>query len=557
MRERLFREARSAGMLSHPGIVTIYDVEQQGELAYIAMEYVDGPTLDQLLAEPDPMDGGRMFSILGQTAVALDYAHSKGIVHRDIKPANIMLSDDGTAKIADFGIAKITAAENLTMTGSIVGTPHYMSPEQVQGQAVDGRSDQFSLAVIAYEMLTGEKPYTGEHLTTVVYKIVAEEPVPPRRLNPSLSTGIENVLRKALSKKPDARYRNCQEFSEALEKACGATKGWKPLPRGGLLNAMTMADVKAPQMAATAVAPVLPPPHRKNRAETSATTTREVKKKSGFPAFLLAILVATGLLILVGSQLGPWHLPGYQPTDGGNGATAKRESPAAASRAVTVPATPPMVAPEDAKPSPVSPSAAQGQAPAPVNPEPLPVGQGLSPAKSEQPLPPAKAEPEVVKPAAPTREFPRIERRPQSEHTGGPQEVMFTSSPGGAIATLDGNSSLVCTTPCSLTAPQGRHTVVVIMPGYDIVRRDFTVGAAPLELTPIALTAAVGTLMLTSVPDGADISVNGKRIDKATPAVISLGLGTYSIMVEKGGKQATEQVEIKHGITSRRLTLGQ
>src|ERR1019366_4872574 len=164
-RERLFREARSAGMLSHPGIVTIYDVEQQGDLAYIAMEYVDGPTLAQVLSEADPLNAERMFSILAQTA--------------------------------DFGIAKITAAENLTMTGSIVGTPHYMSPEQVQGQPVDGRSDQFSLAVIAYEMLTGEKPYTGEHLTTVVYKIVAEEPVPPHHLNPSLSTGIENVLRKA------------------------------------------------------------------------------------------------------------------------------------------------------------------------------------------------------------------------------------------------------------------------------------------------------------------------------------------------------------------------
>ena len=116
---------------------------------------------------------------LAQTAAALDYAHQRGIVHRDIKPANIMMTVVGSAKIADFGIAKITAAENLTMTGSIVGTPHYMSPEQVQGQPVDGRSDQFSLAVIGYEMLTGEKPYTGEHLTTVVYKIVAEEPVPP------------------------------------------------------------------------------------------------------------------------------------------------------------------------------------------------------------------------------------------------------------------------------------------------------------------------------------------------------------------------------------------
>src|SRR5215467_5652746 len=179
--DRLFREARSAGILSHPGIVTIYDVEQQGDLAYIAMEYVDGPTLDHLLAEGQAAPPEQMFSVLEQTAAALDYAHQKGIVHRDIKPANIMIAADGTAKITDFGIAKITASESFTMTGAIVGTPHYMSPEQVQGQAVDGRSDQFSLAVITYEMLTGEKPFVGEHLTTVVYKIVAEEPVPPRR----------------------------------------------------------------------------------------------------------------------------------------------------------------------------------------------------------------------------------------------------------------------------------------------------------------------------------------------------------------------------------------
>src|SRR5439155_431635 len=113
---------------------------------------------------------------------------------------------DGTCKITDFGIAKLTTSDQLTRTGSIVGTPHYMSPEQVQGQTIDGRSDQFSLAVIAFEMLTGEKPYTGEHLTTVVYKIVAEEPPVPHLINPSLTAPIENVLRKGLSKKPDARY---------------------------------------------------------------------------------------------------------------------------------------------------------------------------------------------------------------------------------------------------------------------------------------------------------------------------------------------------------------
>src|ERR1035437_8080935 len=371
MRERLFREARSAGMLSHPGIVTIYDVEQQGDLAYIAMEYVDGPTLDQVLSEADPLNAERMFSILAQTAVALDYAHSKGIVHRDIKPANIMLSADGTAKIADFGIAKITAAENLTMTGSIVGTPHYMSPEQVQGQPVDGRSDQFSLAVIGYEMLTGEKPYMGEHLTTVVYKIVAEEPVPPHRLNPSLSTGIENVLRKALAKKPDGRYRNCQDFIESLEKACGATKGWRSMPRGGLLNEPTLADVKVPAIAALVPA-ALPPPRRKGRAEPTATATTEVKRKSGFFGFLLAVLLAAGLLALIGWQAAPWLMPGRQPSDGGEQRTAapKEESPIPP--AIPLPIAP-AVAPGDAKPSPVGPAESklaqtdpQGTPPAPT-----------------------------------------------------------------------------------------------------------------------------------------------------------------------------------------------
>src|SRR5215468_1229523 len=246
LRERLFREARSAGMLSHPGIVTIYDVEQQGDLAYIAMEYVDGPTLDHVLSQAEALTPEQMFSILGQTAVALDYAHNKGIVHRDIKPANIMITADGTAKITDFGIAKITASDNLTMTGSIVGTPHYMSPEQVQGKPVDGRSDQFSLAVIAYEMLTGEKPFTGEHLTTVVYKIVAEEPPPAHRVNATINSQIESALHRGLSKRPDQRCRTCSEFISTLEKACTGTRGWKPVARGGSLAMPTVADTPPP-----------------------------------------------------------------------------------------------------------------------------------------------------------------------------------------------------------------------------------------------------------------------------------------------------------------------
>src|ERR1022692_1923443 len=558
-RERLFREARSAGMLSHPGIVTIYDVEQQGDLAYIAMEYVDGPTLDQMLSASEPLGAERMFSILGQTAVALDYAHSKGIVHRDIKPANIMLSADGTAKIADFGIAKITAAENLTMTGSIVGTPHYMSPEQVQGQPVDGRSDQFSLAVIAYEMLTGEKPYTGEHLTTVVYKIVAEEPVPPHRLNPSLSTGIENVLRKALAKKADGRYRNCQEFIESLEKACGATKGWKSMPRGGLLNAATMADVKAPEIVAPAA---LPPPRRKGRAEP-ATATAEVGRKRGFLTFLLAVLAAAGLLALVGSQLGSWHLPGSQPSDSGEHAAASKvESPVAAVSPVPVQAVAPGgasgAAPGDVKPSPLG-RADPGGTP-PANPEPAAVKPAVEEAAKPAPAEPATTPPkEAVKSAArePSMPAPKTERPAAPVRPAVPPEVSFLSSPGGATATLDGNPSLACSTPCSLRASPGRHTLALTLPGYQIERREFTVGAGPMELTPVALRRAGGTLMLTSVPDGAAISVDVKRIEQLTPAQIPLALGVYSIMIEKGGRQATEQVEIKSGMTTRKIILGQ
>src|SRR5437867_2175240 len=174
LRERLFREARSAGILSHPNIVTIYDMQEEDDLTYIAMEFVDGPTLDALMSEAKAIPKDGVLRILRESAAGLDYAHQKGIVHRDIKPANVMLDTTGKVKITDFGIAKVTSSEQFTMTGTIVGTPNYMSPEQVQGlPTVDGRADQFSLAVIAFEMLTGEKPFVGEHLTTVVYKIVA------------------------------------------------------------------------------------------------------------------------------------------------------------------------------------------------------------------------------------------------------------------------------------------------------------------------------------------------------------------------------------------------
>jgi serine/threonine-protein kinase len=493
LRERLFREARSAGILSHPGIVTIYDVEQQGDLAYIAMEFVDGPTLDQVLSEAHPISPERMFSILGQTAVALDYAHQKGIVHRDIKPANIMIARDGTAKITDFGIAKINASDQLTMTGNIVGTPHYMSPEQVQGQPVDGRSDQFSLAVIAFEMLTGEKPYSGEHLTTVVYKIVAEEPAAPHRLNPTIGIAIESVLRKSLSKKPDLRYPTCQEFAGALEKACAGSKGWKTMPRGGSLNEPTMADSAKPGV-------ILPPARRARVAEATSTAERVERRTAGFLPFLLAILVAAGLLALIGWQAAPWLSNQVQTT----------KAPAPPPVQPAPPATTPAPVPAEPKPSPMPP-----------------------PAPAEQPSP-AKPAPAIA----------------------ATQPVSIISSPGGATATLDGNPSKACKAPCSLDAAPGRHNISITMPGYQIEHRDVDVESSPVETLPVVLRPLGGTLLLASVPAGAAISVNGRPIPKLTPAELALSPGTYTIAIEKDGKQASATVEIRNGaITHQRIVL--
>jgi len=540
LRERLFREARSAGMLSHPSIVTIYDVEQQDDLAFIAMEYVDGPTLDHLLSAPQPIEPERMFRLLSQTAAALDYAHQKGIVHRDIKPANIMIAADGTAKITDFGIAKITASEQLTMTGSIVGTPHYMSPEQVQGQPVDGRSDQFSLAVIAFEMLTGEKPYTGEHLTTVVYKIVAEEPAPPRSLNPTLAGAIEETLRKGLAKKPDGRFPTCQEFVRSLEQACAATRDWKPLARGGTLNEPTMAD--APRSAVT-----LPPARRPRRGEASTANLKRERSKLGFLPFLAAILMAAALLALIGWQAAPWLTPGGRGGSAASRAPAAEEpkpSPDAESKPAAAQVPPavtsaPAGSEADSKPSPM-PAATEPAAAAPAaqeetkpaqEPAKPPVAPGISRQKSEaQQL--AEAPRKSVAPAAPMLE-----------------EVSVITSPGGATAILDGKREAACSTPCTLDATPGRHTISITMAGYQGEYREVAVGFGPMELPMVILHAAQGTLWVTSSPDGASITINGKRMPQTTPAQIPLPPGSYTVLVEKDGTQKTSVLEIRNGET--------
>lgn len=219
-RQRFFREAQAAGRLSHPGIVTIYDVgeDEAAHTPFIVMECVDGESLDRLVAATPSgaLPRASALELVQHIAEALDYAHGQGIVHRDIKPANIMVTAAGQPKIADFGIAKLALVET-TMPGQVVGTPAYMSPEQLNGKAVDGRSDLFSLGVIAYWLLTGIKPFDGETLTEICAQVVTKDPTPPSQVAPGVSHDHDYVLSRALAKDPALRYQRGSEFAADLE----------------------------------------------------------------------------------------------------------------------------------------------------------------------------------------------------------------------------------------------------------------------------------------------------------------------------------------------------
>src|SRR5438309_11012996 len=213
---RFQTEARAAGLLTHPNIVVVFDAGEEEGLYYITMELVEGKSLQALLDAGQAFPLPRVLRIMEQTCSALHFAHERNIVHRDIKPANLMLTADDTVKVTDFGTAKILQFGTVQQTAHVMGTPSYMSPDQVKGRVVHGRSDIFSLGVMLYEMVTGEKPFPGQHITTVIYKIVNEEPVPPKQVDPTIHPGISAVVMRALSKDPDTRYQSCREMIEEL-----------------------------------------------------------------------------------------------------------------------------------------------------------------------------------------------------------------------------------------------------------------------------------------------------------------------------------------------------
>jgi serine/threonine-protein kinase len=218
LRERFFREARAAGRLAHPGIVTVFDVSEHEGMPFLVMEYVAGRTLQSILQSGERLDLDRVCELGIELAEALNYAHQNSVFHRDIKPANILVTNDGRIKVADFGVAKL-AESQVTVSGQLLGTPAFMAPEQFIGMPVDGRADLFSAGVVIYCMATGEKPFAGDTVLGVQYKVVHTDPLPPRKLNPAISPDLEAVILKSIEKDPARRYQSGEELARDLRAA--------------------------------------------------------------------------------------------------------------------------------------------------------------------------------------------------------------------------------------------------------------------------------------------------------------------------------------------------
>ena len=590
MRDRLIREARSAGRLSHPGIVTIFDAGEQDGLAYVAMELVEGRSLADILAGPVVPDRKLEFlvALLEKAGSALDYASANGVVHRDVKPANIMMSGR-RVKLLDFGVARVASGQ-ATRAGTVFGTPNYMSPEQVQGGQVDGHADQFSLAVISYEVLCGVKPFEASSVPATLFKIVHDDPEPLRTYVPYMPASLERVVLRALRKSPQDRFSSCEEFARAFADAAQGISGlaapigpergrgqagleWTsdssadpdaestggearlPRPIGTGLPVQGDATLPQPRQLPTGGALAGPETGASEPILPVAEPVAEVddliaEPRPRWPNLIIALLVvAIGALALLlvrypGLLEDPRSLLdailGNSPTVG-NAPSAGAVAPAVPEARVagqaegqseefSEPASGPTIASADA------PQALNDQA------EQLPAGQGMTGLTSGVPprqdglsLPSA-----AVAGDSPGGGSPMTER-------GG--IVSFRSPVAGVVVTLDGNQDWQCSTPCQLGGlPLGERRLIARRDGYSELHRTVEVSESALTVNlPMERIGAV--LLVSSEPPEARIILDGRDTGLTTNARLAVSPGKHTVRLVRGQLSSERSIEVAKGET--------
>ncbi len=553
---RFQREAQTAGVLAHPNIVTVYDFGEDSGLLYLAMEYLEGKSLDKLVEEQNVLPIETIIPMYDQVCGALDQAHAHKIVHRDIKPANIMILDSGLVKVTDFGIAKMMSM-GMTQAGQILGTPNYMSPEQVKGRPIDGRSDIFSLGVILYELVTGEKPFGGQNITTVIYKIINENPIPPRELDATIHPGLSYVISKALAKSPEERYQTCRELAEDL-------KNYKSL--GGFAAPSATVVVRVPPMPTAPVAePAAPPPAPRARVQppvaqpTAAPPQPAVEVPSARPMSVQVIgptkpqprgtspVVWIFLTVLLVGALGGGYFFFFRspqtPRGPETGPVAEQKTPV----------TPPGGVSGGSTTTPTEGTTTPGGT--------TTTGTTTTPAGSDTTSAPTGNAPktDVEKPK---------EQRPggipmptAGERTTGPSKVgqlIVTANVPGARISIDGRSDPGWLTNHTFPdLPAGAHQIVISKDGYDEVQRGVIVEGGRTAAVNAELTAPGGEINIVTSPPGADVYIDGRAYG-ASPVKATVAVGQHAYTIKRPGMEPFESTfNMKNGaIMTKKVDLG-
>ena len=527
VRERLLQEAQVAGLLSHPNIITIFDVLEEADSAHIVMEYVRGASLGTMLQDGTLPERHQLEEYFRQVADALDHAHRKGVIHRDIKSGNILISSEegraDLAKISDFGISKFIS-QDTTHSGTMMGTPSHMSPEQIQGLTLDARSDQFSFGVVVYELLTGAKPFNSEALATLFYQICKQDPADPESLNESLDSSVGIVLNRALAKDPNERFPSCTEFIDALSVAWGK-QTWIPISAShaepaplASAAAVGTAEWFAPtvlERAETNDDPVFPAsPVALESPESSRTDVElyppprrprgdgfdEAEPQEGNRFGRRAIWIAVGLLAIVAVLLFS-NRSKSQPAE-----APVKEYPANQQSASATTSS--------VKPTPLDSADSKSR----------------SNAKGKTKAAPVRSEHEVAS------------EQPGLPAVTAPVDVELLTQPAGAKLVIDNRPDNTCKTPCDLQLSPGRHTLTAELSGFNTANRIFTV---PEDRNIfIALAQSMGVLVVTTEPSGSTVIVDGKEYGR-TPASLRLPAGSHQLSLVNGSQRHEEAVVIQ------------